>query len=296
MPFIINSEHNLGVPKDRLEMSEVEKGMEVSTWVNQPTDKKEEKNNYHIDVPIYRVVEPLWFRSIKVNPFEEKIEKKKVKSTLITSSDIYSYSTTTLTPHYLEYREGSKEPIEVKCSEGFDGLYYDTFPFFYSNTWTVPKGVYRTISREVPKKMLKKVHPNYAIAKDLCMMFTTNLGYSDNMGAWRNLSSTILREQLHCHPKTYTNVRNCLEYNCKKGPIVECDYNGREGEHCYGYRLRMPYCEKGVATYDIKSTYAVQMNKKNTDRYIQRIVDNPICKNLLQFYSRLTLPTQKECV
>ena len=169
------------------------------------------------------------------------------------------------------------------------------------NIIKVPSKVHYNLKRYTPKKLLKKIHPNIEVAIEYCLLFTTNLTstyftfISDHTAdRWKSLKAEYLRDYLNHAPETYKLVREALEYPLKNGAIIECDYKYFKGEKCFHYRLGEAYFGKGIVDYTLTTTEARKAYNKHLFDSYSRSKNNPICRNLLEFYSNITLPTTEE--
>ena len=205
------------------------------------------------------------------------------------------------------YNNIGSNTISTYVSEELDypdsALNYTFFPLFWTerNTIKVPKKVVYTVTRLIPKKVLKTIHPDLNIAYDLCMLFTTQLTSTyfemlkgDNLLCWKSLRAEYLRDLLFIETDTYKQVRMALEYLFNNGSIIECDYNKIIGSKCYNYRLGEAFIGKGIEVYTLKTEAVKSLLNKHLTRAYNSALINPICKNLIAFYPQLTLPTIDE--
>jgi hypothetical protein len=88
-------------------------------------------------------------------------------------------------------------------------------------------------------------------------------------------------------------VRIALEYPLKSGPILVCDYDDIQGVKSYYYRLGDAYIKKGIINYELTTTAIHLLNKRFLRTYGLSI-KNPICKNLIELYPTITLPTKEQ--
>lgn len=200
-------------------------------------------------------------------------------------------------------------PINTGDVDGLDKEIRANVPLFLKggNTIKIPKKTKRAISRYVAKNLLREIHPDVEVAKELCLMFLSNLsdtyyrmngiGYepdSYEKQGWKNLSASILRKQFSDAPSTYRRIIDVLEIGTSKGAIIECDYWRVDGYKSYSYRLTDAYRCKGVVTYDLTSNYAKKLSYQNYYDRVAEAMKNPIAKNLMQMYRLITLPTREE--
>jgi hypothetical protein len=180
---------------------------------------------------------------------------------------------------------------------------HTNFPLFQfaSNTIKIPSKVEYAIRRLVSKKALKQIHPNIEVAIELCLLFLSKLSSTyftwrdgNNPDGWKSLKAAYLRELLAYQPDTYKKIRELLETPIMNGPIIECDYIEQKGIKCFCYRLTSTYIGKGIITYELKSKLVNELNLNYNQKRLKESQKNPICKNLIDLYSKITLPTIKE--
>lgn len=174
------------------------------------------------------------------------------------------------------------------------------FPLFFinRNIIKIPTKIEYVIRRFIPKKLLKAIHVDEDVARELCLLFTTQLTSTyfeiqDNPESegWKSLHAKYLREFLSINPSTYKNVRTALEHHTKQGPIIECDHKHIEGEKNFDYRFGEAYIGKGMVSCHLKTKEAKKLLNKHFIRVYKRSQSNPIIQNLLEFYEDVSLPT-----
>ena len=177
------------------------------------------------------------------------------------------------------------------------------FPLFWTDRETikVPKKLVYTLTTLFPKKVLKTIDNDLNVAIDLCLLFTTQLTSTyfemlngDNSEGWKSLKAEYLRDQLHIDPESYRRVREVLEYPLIKGSILECDYKKEIGSRCYNYRLGGAFIGKGIEKYSLRTDVVKSLLNKHLTRAYKAAAVNPICKNLIELYPIITLPTIEE--
>ena len=214
-------------------------------------------------------------------------------------NDVYQYIPTN-NPH---------TSILTSVSEEINTVLFDEknahFPLFCLNinVIKIPSKVYVTLKRYTPKRLLKKIHQNIEVAIELCLLFITQLNstYFDYLmdsanGRWKPLMAKYLREYLNTSSLTYKYIREALNHPLKNGAIVECDYQDIRGEKCYYYRLGEAYFGKGLVKYILTTKEAQKIYNNHLFTSYSRSVSNPICRNLIEFYSTITLPTKDEII
>ena len=212
-------------------------------------------------------------------------------------NDVYQYI-----PSYNTYNSTVTSVYKEINTTLFDEKHAH-FPLFCLNKYVikVPSKVYVTLKKYTPKRLLKKIHQNIEVAIELCLLFITQLNstYFDyliegSMGRWKPLMAKYLREYLNISPSAYKYIREALIHPLKNGAIVECDYQDIKGEKCYYYRLGEAYFGKGLVVYTLTTKEAQKVYNKHLFNSYGRSVSNPICRNLIEFYSTISLPTKDE--
>ncbi len=174
------------------------------------------------------------------------------------------------------------------------------FPLFFNhkNTIKVPTKVDYALRRYTPKHLLRNIHPEIDVAVEMCLLFTTQLTSTyfemlDDSASegWKALKAEYLRDFLSNSSLTYKNVRQALEYPLENGAILQCDHISAEGSKSFNYRIGDAYIKKGLVGYELKTAEAIGLLNKRYMRTYGSALDNLICKNLIEFYSNLTLPT-----
>lgn len=180
---------------------------------------------------------------------------------------------------------------------------HTNFPLFQSasNTIKIPSKVEYTLSRLVPKKALKQIHPNLEVAIELCLLFLSQMSSTyftwrdgSNPDGWKSLKADYLRKLLAYQPDTYKKIREVLETPLMNGPIIECDYIEQKDIKCFHYRLSSPYIGKGIKTYELKTKLVQELKQDYHHKRLKEAQNNPICKNLIDLYPRITLPSIEE--
>ncbi len=173
--------------------------------------------------------------------------------------------------------------------------------FINKNLIKVPSKIYRTVSKYTPKHLLYEIHENIDVAIEMCLVFTTQLTstYFDvkdgsNPKGWKSLKSEYLRNLLSVTPQTYKKVITALEYPLKNGAIIECDYQHIVGEKNRYYRLGDAFIGKGIVSHELKTKEALRVLNKHYFRMLSDSTDNIICKNLINVYGDITLPTKEQ--
>lgn len=176
-------------------------------------------------------------------------------------------------------------------------------PLFHHVDFTIkiPSKVEYALKRHVPSKSLRQIHPDKAVAIELCLLFISQLTITyfkwkdgSNPEGWKALKAAYLRELLAYEHNTYKKIRELLETPLMNGPIIECDYLEVIGEKCFNYRLTSEYIGKGIKIYELKTPFVRDLKIKYHFKRLKEAQKNVICKNLLELYSKITLPTVEE--
>ena len=177
------------------------------------------------------------------------------------------------------------------------------FPLFQSASHIIkiPSKVEYTLKRLVPKQALKQIHPNLEVAIELCLLFLSQMSSTyftwrdgSNPDGWKSLKAAYLRQLLAYQPDTYKKIREVLETPLMNGPIIECDYIEQKGIKCFHYRLSSPYIGKSIKTYELKSKLVQELKQDYHHKRLKEAQNNPIAKNLIDLYPRITLPSIEE--
>ncbi|WP_035643553.1 hypothetical protein [Flavobacterium sp. ASV13] len=179
---------------------------------------------------------------------------------------------------------------------------YAQIPLFFEdvNVIKIPKKVEVAV-KHIPNKLLQEIHSDTSVARELCLLFIMHLNSTyftiidgTNPDGWKALSAKYLRDFFTLNSGLYLKIIDALEYKIKTGSILECDGIYIVGEKSYKYRLGEAYIGKGFTSYEVKTEKAIALLN---NFYINKIRDanhNIICKNLIKFYSKVTLPTEQE--
>ena len=170
--------------------------------------------------------------------------------------------------------------------------------FKHNNCIKISTKVEYILKRHTPKKLLKAIHPNIDVSIEMCLLFTTclNSTYFESKVSirpekWKSLKSEYLRSFFSTSPLTYKYIIKALEAPLKNGQIVECDHVSAKGRKCYNYRFGESYFGKGIINYELKTEEAINLLNKHYKRLYNNAIQNPICRNLIKFYSKILLPT-----
>ncbi|MEH6703316.1 MAG: hypothetical protein V7691_00850 [Galbibacter orientalis] len=189
----------------------------------------------------------------------------------------------------------------------FLSLFNDTFPtpLCRAKTISIPRGVKRAIER-LPKNILNRIDKNKDIAVEKCLIMVSNLTstiFKENDEGYKCLSSKILHKQLKKGNKNtynYTHVLNALMYGAY--PIIECKRNKKNRETYQSgvaskqYKLTDKFHEKDLTTYKLKNPDSISKRKQLILEKQKEAKKNPIGKNLLSVYGRITIPSNEEII
>jgi len=172
------------------------------------------------------------------------------------------------------------------------------------NSILVPKKAEYNLRKYVSKKALKEIDPDINIALEKCLLMLSNLSItkyfeeSENPeNRWKPLSSEILHEQTRNKDNTYLyrKIVEVLKEGTKDtGAIIEVIEDYGIGTHSKKYRLADAYFRAGLIPYIIKDSKIIQRRNKLYYKLLNEAFENPICRNLIQMYQRIDLPTAEE--
>ncbi len=167
----------------------------------------------------------------------------------------------------------------------------------------IPAKVKYVLKNRVSKRLMKAVHHDFEVATELCLLYLSLLTSTyfeyikgENEDGWKSLKSDYLRQLFRVEINTYKAVREVLEKGLKYGNIIECDHKSARGIKCFGHRLGEDFLGKGIVQYWIKTDLVRHLCKKNQERIFYQNIDNPICRNLIDFYPSIKLPTYEEAL
>jgi hypothetical protein len=179
----------------------------------------------------------------------------------------------------------------------------DTLPLFFGNSdlVKVPSKIIYAITRHIPKKVLKQVHPDQQVAIELCLMFASQLTSTyfevktgSNPTGWKSLNSKYLLELVGVDSTCYKRIRTVLEYKLENGAIIVCDNKRVSGQKNYHYKFGSWYIDKSVHACKLKTHIAKKFLLKHYLKAFARASENIVCRNLFNFYINLQLPSIEE--
>ena len=203
---------------------------------------------------------------------------------------------------YLYIRNDERVDITRLTENNDDNItteIHTQLPLFFinRNRIKVPSKIAYTLSRHMPKHLLKDIHPDVEVAIEFCLIFMTQLTstYFEVMekrgDGWKHLKAEYLRELLSLSSKTYDKVITALTYPLEKGQIMERILKYTKGKESRKYRIGERYIGKGIVGYDVKTKEAQGVLNRHYFRSLTTANDNPICQNLIEFYRDITLPS-----
>jgi len=181
-----------------------------------------------------------------------------------------------------------------------------TFPTFLIDyeTIKIPKGVRRILERKTPKRLLDKISYDRSRAIELCLLFTSYLMPSMYFDKWINLSSKKLHEITKAsndNTFVYKYVIEALKYSSDKVPSiidVKSDSNGKESYQVdfksKSYKISDFFHGKRFETYKLKNKPLLIVKRKEHFYKLKNALENPIGKNLIKLYQRISLPNDEE--
>jgi hypothetical protein len=209
------------------------------------------------------------------------------------------------------YEENSIKSIGNRTfNYEFEWKNNDTFPTFFgeSNTVSVPIGVKRNI-RRLPKKVLSRVDKDNNIAIEKCLVVASNLTstlFLDENDYWKSLSSTILQKQIrkgNGNTYIYKEVINALKYSTNSTvPIIEIKKNSfgdetyENGVSCKQYKFTEQFITKNIAFYELQNIDCLNSRRKYFHQLYAKACKNIIGINLIEVYSRITIPSIQEII
>jgi len=201
-----------------------------------------------------------------------------------------------------------KKPIPIDLLDEFEGFSNSTVALFFvqDNTVKIPAKSYRFLQRHTPGELLTDIHPDKAVAIEMCLFFLNALADTyyvsisesttdtEKLNGWKRLTAEYLNEMFDYQYKTRTAVLRALEYKGRNGSIVECNHKYSYGSYSFGYRLGKNYFGNGIVKHKVKTTLVKTKVENYYRESLIRALQNPICKNLIRAYKGITLPTLKE--
>lgn len=204
---------------------------------------------------------------------------------------------------------GDENPVNKAFSEINDDVVANEFhaqiPLFLINNKIikVPSKVPHAIERFTPKWLLKAIHPDVEVAKEMCLIFLTQLNSTyfakkedEDSEGWKALKATYLRDLISFDSMAYKRITEALEHPLTKGAILECDHDSVVGVKSFHYRIGNNYMNRGMKEYELRTKQALTVLNKHYFRILSEANQNPICKNLIRMYADITLPTKEQII
>lgn len=184
---------------------------------------------------------------------------------------------------------------DFDLSEDWDQDHSTFAPLQDASLLKVPAKANRTIERFVSRSALRKIHPDPDVARELCLIFLSNLSSTFHSGRWKRLYSVILRRQVSfTDDSTYVRIVEVLKDGTPKlGSILHVIKDARKGKS-YEYALGDAYYGKGIVPYTLKTEHAVNLRNREHYRLYAEASDNPIARNLFRIYSVVRPPLKEE--
>lgn len=225
------------------------------------------------------------------------LEKNKIYK-----QPIITYVTPREYPQYLENTAKKlKSDIEAQV------IFKKNFSHFGdpSVIFTIKKAE-SVLRNHVPKENLLAIDKDIEVAVEKCLIFLSNLApCCYNNGEYKILHSVSLHEQFKNGKRNnyiYTSIIRCLlQGSTRVGPIIEILKN-KSGEDLYysgkggskRFRLTPPYAKVGTIKYQIKSQKLIEKRMEYLTSRFMEVSQNPIVRNLLNFYPQIQLPSIEE--
>lgn len=163
------------------------------------------------------------------------------------------------------------------------------------NFITIPKKLHKVINY-LDKQLLLKINSDINVAKELCLYFLSFISHSffkeDKMVS---LSSVLLRDifGMTNNRDIYTLIREVLLKGTDNGSIILVNNGYVQGEKCKKYGYTDLY-QCGLQQYELKTNFVIKLKEKFYYEALSKAMENTIAKNLLNFYSKVTLQSSKE--
>lgn len=176
----------------------------------------------------------------------------------------------------------------------------NTLFFKNANQITIPKKVLYVIQKYVSHPLLREIYYDIDVAREFCLLFLMQLnsGYfyteDPNEEGWKSLNAGYLREFFSTNPLSYKKITETLLTPTSRGTLIECDGIYKKKSKNFFYRLGPNYIGRGFSNYTIETKPAAQLLQKYHQKKWDNVQQNVICKNLIQFYKSVTLPSIAE--
>jgi len=196
--------------------------------------------------------------------------------------------------------------VTSQINEKIEDEFTAQFPLFFPNITEIliPKKIKVDLERYMDRELLRCVDKDLDIAIEKCLLFLNNLSstyYTENK--WKKLHSVYLHEQTRNSKNDYIYKkieRVLLTGTKKQGPVIEIIKNKIGGDsYLVGvesrkFRITEKYFKAGLTTYNLKNEGIIKQRNKTFYKLLKEANNNVICKNLIDIYSRIDLPTHEE--
>lgn len=195
----------------------------------------------------------------------------------------------------------SVSPLIANVDIDFDDVFFaKSFNVEENSKIRVPIYAKRHLERNVPRFLLRKVNKNRKRAVEICLFVLSLIVNNNPRYEWTKLSSERLAEFTKYGKDNtfiYNNVLNVLKYS--KGLIspliVVKKNNGKEtyevGRETKKYKLSSFFVSKRTIEIELIHNDILKPYYSYKESEFNNLKDNPIVKNILQLYPRITYPT-----
>lgn len=177
---------------------------------------------------------------------------------------------------------------------------------FDSNGLLIPKKVEYNIKKYFPAKTLSLIDKDKEIALEKCLIVLNDLCttyYSESK--WKFISSVILNEQTKKEKDNtyvYKLIIDALKKGTSKGSIIEIKENiegietFRVDSYSKQYKISDIYLKPKLTRYELKTEYLISRRRNHFFSSLSTASENIIGKNLINVYSKLSLPSKSEII
>lgn len=164
----------------------------------------------------------------------------------------------------------------------------------------------KTVSNFLDQDMLKAIgRGNKERAVDMVMYFLSHLsstynnreedGFMKNL--WNNCLINTIKTTINDNTISYTKVVDLLVRGTEKhGPIIEVNRSYMKGRYSRQYALTERYRKTTLVPYHFKTKDVLTIYRLNQAIKIKEGINNPIIKNLHEFYKTVSLPNDLQIV
>lgn len=159
----------------------------------------------------------------------------------------------------------------------------------------------KTELKYVPSVLKKKISKNLKEADELCLLFLSLLnstsfhktGFSIDRN-WKPLKVEYLRKIFNSSSQLYSSILKVVQYPLKNGSIIEKNKQYTPKVTSFKYRFSERFLNVGMQKYKMNTPKGKLYCTRYKRRVWEEAVDDLICKNLILFYSQVTLPSEEE--